>query len=176
MLVSTSRYVRDLAPVLIDDLERAGLTIVVDTCTYQSPAVRGCKVPGHEPTRPSGPIRAGNAGRRSLLRVRCANASRAPVKGRSLARSSAVDELAMIRARVLNPGEAKGPALVLAEPLSILGRLRAQDRTIIDVHHPQNGENLVRKDRVSCRKVAARVRHLVRLPRPSAAARHLSPS
>jgi predicted aconitase len=43
--ISTSRMVRDLAQAKgwIDVLERAGATIVVDTCTYYSPAVRGAK-------------------------------------------------------------------------------------------------------------------------------------
>jgi predicted aconitase len=43
--VSTSRFIRDLAAARgwIEHLERAGATIVVDTCTYYSPAVRGAK-------------------------------------------------------------------------------------------------------------------------------------
>jgi hypothetical protein len=42
--VSTSRFVRDLAAQKgwIAELEKAGVTIVVDICTYYSPAVRGC--------------------------------------------------------------------------------------------------------------------------------------
>jgi predicted aconitase len=45
VLVSTSRVIRDLASARgwITELERAGVTIIVDTCTYFSPAVRGCK-------------------------------------------------------------------------------------------------------------------------------------
>ena len=41
--ISTSRFIRDLAHARgwIDMLERAGVKIVVDTCTYYSPAVRG---------------------------------------------------------------------------------------------------------------------------------------
>jgi len=43
LYISTSRMVRDLASAKgwIEPLERAGATIVVDTCTYYSPAVRG---------------------------------------------------------------------------------------------------------------------------------------
>jgi len=45
VLVSTSRFIRDHASTRnwIAGLERAGVTVVVDTCTYFSPAVRGCK-------------------------------------------------------------------------------------------------------------------------------------
>jgi predicted aconitase len=45
LYVSTSRFIRDLASARgwIEMLERAGATIVVDTCTYYSPAVRGAK-------------------------------------------------------------------------------------------------------------------------------------
>lgn len=45
LYISTSRHVRDLAAQKgwIDILEKAGACIIVDTCTYFSPAVRGCK-------------------------------------------------------------------------------------------------------------------------------------
>ncbi len=45
LYVSTSRFVRDLAAArgFIAALEAAGATIVVDTCTYFSPAVRGAR-------------------------------------------------------------------------------------------------------------------------------------
>lgn len=45
LYISTSRHVRDLAAQngWIDVLEAAGAQIIVDTCTYFSPAVRGCK-------------------------------------------------------------------------------------------------------------------------------------
>ncbi len=44
LYISTSRHVRDLAAQKgwIDALEQAGAEIIVDTCTYFSPAVRGC--------------------------------------------------------------------------------------------------------------------------------------
>jgi hypothetical protein len=44
LYISTSRFVRELVRQQgwLDILERAGATIVVDTCTYYSPAVRGC--------------------------------------------------------------------------------------------------------------------------------------
>ncbi len=44
LYISTSRHVRDLAAQKgwIDVLETAGAQIIVDTCTYFSPAVRGC--------------------------------------------------------------------------------------------------------------------------------------
>jgi predicted aconitase len=43
--VSTSRFVRELAKDKgwIEALEKAGVTIVTDICTYYSPAVRGCQ-------------------------------------------------------------------------------------------------------------------------------------
>lgn len=45
VLVSTSRFVKDLAAAKgwIGQLESAGVTIIVDTCTYFSPAVRQCR-------------------------------------------------------------------------------------------------------------------------------------
>jgi predicted aconitase len=45
VIVSTSRFVRDLAAGkgMIADLERLGVAIVVDTCTYMSPRIRGLK-------------------------------------------------------------------------------------------------------------------------------------
>ncbi|MEM9472138.1 MAG: aconitase X [Pseudomonadota bacterium] len=44
LYISTSRHVRDLAAQngWADALEKAGAEIIVDTCTYFSPAVRGC--------------------------------------------------------------------------------------------------------------------------------------
>lgn len=41
--------------------------------------------------------------------------------------------------RTLVPGEARGPALVLSEPLSFWGGLDPATGAIIDVHHPQRG-------------------------------------
>jgi predicted aconitase len=43
--ISTSRFIRDLAQARgwIDKLERSGVKLVVDTCTYYSPAVRGAR-------------------------------------------------------------------------------------------------------------------------------------
>jgi predicted aconitase len=43
--ISTSRFIRDLAQARgwIEPLERAGVKIIVDTCTYYSPAVRGAR-------------------------------------------------------------------------------------------------------------------------------------
>lgn len=43
--VSTSRFVRELAQAKgwIDALERAGVSVVTDVCTYYSPKVKGCK-------------------------------------------------------------------------------------------------------------------------------------
>lgn len=48
----------------------------------------------------------------------------------------------MIRGRVLNPGSASGPVLVLEEPLSFWGGFDPKTGTIIDVHHPQRGASL----------------------------------
>lgn len=45
----------------------------------------------------------------------------------------------MIRARVLNCGEAEGPVLALDEPLSFWGAFEPRTGVIIDVHHPQRG-------------------------------------
>jgi predicted aconitase len=41
--VSTSRFVRGVAGKQIAELERAGIQVVTDVCTYYSPAVRGAK-------------------------------------------------------------------------------------------------------------------------------------
>jgi predicted aconitase with swiveling domain len=48
----------------------------------------------------------------------------------------------MSEVRALLPGRAKGPALVLSEPLSFWGGVDAADGTIIDRHHPQAGETV----------------------------------
>jgi len=45
----------------------------------------------------------------------------------------------MSEGRTLVPGEARGPALVLSEPLSFWGGLDPATGAIIDVHHPQLG-------------------------------------
>lgn len=42
-------------------------------------------------------------------------------------------------ARVLNPGEAQGEAMVLDEPLSFWGGFDARTGVIVDHHHPQRG-------------------------------------
>ena len=44
-LLSTSRFMRDLAAHegWIAELQNAGVTVIVDTCTYFSPAVRGAR-------------------------------------------------------------------------------------------------------------------------------------
>ncbi len=41
--------------------------------------------------------------------------------------------------RVLNPGEARGEAMVLDEPLSFWGGFDARTGVILDRHHPQRG-------------------------------------
>lgn len=48
----------------------------------------------------------------------------------------------MAEARALVPGRAEGPSLVLSEPLSFWGGVDAADGTIIDRHHPQEGETV----------------------------------
>jgi predicted aconitase with swiveling domain len=45
----------------------------------------------------------------------------------------------MPEGRTLVPGEARGPALVLTEPLSFWGGLDPATGAIVDVHHPQRG-------------------------------------
>jgi predicted aconitase with swiveling domain len=47
-----------------------------------------------------------------------------------------------MRARLIAPGEARGMALVLAEPLSLWGGLDPATGEVIDPHHPQRGANL----------------------------------
>jgi predicted aconitase with swiveling domain len=44
--------------------------------------------------------------------------------------------------RVLAPGRATAPALVLSEPLSLWGGLDPATGELIDAHHPQRGANL----------------------------------
>ena len=44
--------------------------------------------------------------------------------------------------RVLVPGEANGPALVLDEPLSFWGGLDPETGTIVEVSHPQRGRSV----------------------------------
>lgn len=45
LYIATSRFVRDLAAArgFVAELERTGATIIVDTCTYFAPAVRGAR-------------------------------------------------------------------------------------------------------------------------------------
>jgi predicted aconitase with swiveling domain len=45
----------------------------------------------------------------------------------------------MAEARSLVAGEARGPALVLDEPLSFWGGMDPETGRVIDVHHPQQG-------------------------------------
>ena len=45
----------------------------------------------------------------------------------------------MIRARVLTAAAARGPVLVLDEPLSFWGAFEPRTGVILDVHHPQRG-------------------------------------
>ena len=44
-----------------------------------------------------------------------------------------------MNARVLAPGAATAPALVLSEPLSLWGGLDSATGELIDAHHPQRG-------------------------------------
>jgi predicted aconitase with swiveling domain len=44
--------------------------------------------------------------------------------------------------RALVPGTARGPALVLSEPLSFWGGLDSHDGRIVDRHHPQVGQSV----------------------------------
>jgi predicted aconitase with swiveling domain len=48
----------------------------------------------------------------------------------------------MNRARTLVAGEARGPALVLDEPLSFWGGVDPATGDIVDVHHPQRDANV----------------------------------
>jgi len=48
----------------------------------------------------------------------------------------------MIKTRVLNAGEARGPVLTLTEPLSFWGGFDPKTGRIIDIHHPQRGADL----------------------------------
>jgi predicted aconitase with swiveling domain len=48
----------------------------------------------------------------------------------------------MAEARTLVAGTAKGPALVLDEPLSLWGGLDPETGSVIDVRHPQRGANV----------------------------------
>lgn len=45
----------------------------------------------------------------------------------------------MIKGRILNPGSASGPTLVLSEPVSFWGAFDPRLGEIVDVHHPQRG-------------------------------------
>ena len=44
-----------------------------------------------------------------------------------------------LRARIEHPGEARGAAMVLDEPLSFWGGFDARTGVIVDRHHPQRG-------------------------------------
>jgi predicted aconitase with swiveling domain len=46
---------------------------------------------------------------------------------------------------VLHPGTAQGPVLLLDEPLSFWGAFDPHSGTIIDIHHPQQGQSLTGK-------------------------------
>ena len=43
---------------------------------------------------------------------------------------------------VLHPGTNQGPVLLLDEPLSFWGAFDPRSGLIIDIHHPQKGQNL----------------------------------
>jgi uncharacterized protein len=45
----------------------------------------------------------------------------------------------MITGTILNSGEARGPVLVLTEPLSFWGAYDPRNGCIVDTHHPQSG-------------------------------------
>jgi uncharacterized protein len=45
----------------------------------------------------------------------------------------------MIQGIVLNPGEARGPTLILSEPVSFWGAFDPRSGKIVDTHHPQCG-------------------------------------
>jgi predicted aconitase with swiveling domain len=47
--------------------------------------------------------------------------------------------------QVLHPGIAQGPVLLLDEPLSFWGAFDPRTGIIIDIHHPQRGQNLKSK-------------------------------
>ena len=51
----------------------------------------------------------------------------------------------MAEARTLVAGEARGPALVLEEPLSFWGGVDPETGKVIDVHHPQLGVLVTRR-------------------------------
>ena len=51
----------------------------------------------------------------------------------------------MPEARTLVPGEATGEVLVLSQPLSFWGGIDPATGDVIDVHHPQRGENVAGK-------------------------------
>jgi uncharacterized protein len=51
----------------------------------------------------------------------------------------------MIAARVLNPGTAEGPVLLVEEPLSFWGAFDPLTGLIVDTHHPQRGACLAHK-------------------------------
>jgi predicted aconitase with swiveling domain len=51
----------------------------------------------------------------------------------------------VLQGRVLNPGEARGAALVLNEPLSFWGGFDPASGRVIDRHHPQAGVKLAGK-------------------------------
>ena len=48
----------------------------------------------------------------------------------------------MIKGAILHAGEAKGPTLVLTEPVSFWGAFDPREGKIVDVHHPQCGATL----------------------------------
>ncbi len=50
-----------------------------------------------------------------------------------------------MKSRVLNPGTASGPVVVLTEPVSFWGAYDPRTGKIVDVHHPQCGVELMGK-------------------------------
>ncbi len=48
----------------------------------------------------------------------------------------------IVKSRVLNPGEAAAPAMVLDDPLSFWGGFDPLSGEIIDQHHPQAGQRV----------------------------------
>jgi predicted aconitase/predicted aconitase with swiveling domain len=151
-----------------DDLRASGVTIVTDTCTYLTPILR--ERPGAVMTNSAkwAWYAPGNLGYEVIFATledcveSAVRGERVSVRGPDSGALSPGDGSQPSggdaqesetgrrnpegeRGGILIQGEAVGEVLALDEPLSFWGGVRERDGQVIDVHHPQHGQNIAGK-------------------------------
>ena len=138
----------------LEELERAGVRMVTDTCTYVTPVLRprdGLVLTSSAKWAYYAPGNIGVDVAFATLRecVDSAVAGRVvtdpdlwagvTVAATAAAAPPGLPERAGGGTRVLHPGTASGAALVLDAPLSFWGGIDPDTGRVVDVHHPQAG-------------------------------------